>query len=52
VSGDTTIVPDDTTPVLRAGRFEIRAVPDGASRNCQGEIYCGRNVFRETFGSI
>jgi hypothetical protein len=38
--------------VLRAGRFEIRAVPDGASRRCQGEICFGRNVFRETFGSI
>jgi hypothetical protein len=37
VAGDTTHVPGDTTPVagdtarvLRAGRFEIRSVPDGA----------------------
>ena len=30
VLGDTTHVPGDTTHVLRAGRFEIRTVPDGA----------------------
>ena len=52
VPGDTTSVPGDTTPVLRAGRFEIRAVPDGALRHCQGEICFGKNVFRETFGSL
>jgi hypothetical protein len=52
VPGDTTRVPGDTTPVLRAGRFEIRAVPDGALRHCQGEICFGRNVFRETRGTI
>lgn len=50
--GDTTCVPGDTTPVLRAGRFEIRAVPDGALRHCQGENCFGRNVFRETYGSV
>ena len=66
VSRDTSLVPGDTTHVfgnavpvpgdmahaLRAGRFEIRAVPDGAQRHCQGEISFGRNVLRESFGSI
>ena len=33
VTGDTARVPGDTMPVLRAGRFEIRAVSDGALRH-------------------
>ena len=51
VPGDTAHVPGDTAHVLRAGRFEVRAVPDGSLRHAQGEICFQRNVLGVTFGS-